>query len=332
MHRMTTDLVVSTYNVHSCVGTDGRYSVDRVARVIRELGSHVVCLQEVESNTPPDGAANPHRPPTRNRVWSEPHVDDQSSAIASLAGYDHHVFAPAIRSRATSRCRETHDYASSDDVSGSFGDGRRKGGGRASGFEERGANDMGRFGIAVLSKYPIVEVRTHQYQRYKRKTLRNAVACLISLPRDTMLWVVNTHLGCHFVGREQYRQAIELCAFVDSLESNPKICGVILCGDFNSPPMLPSMRFIRQRGLEDAWRLRAGRHSLFSGGTFPSSGRIFGAPCCARIRKLMRLDYIFVKEDEGQVVCKCVYVHDDGSDCAMASDHLPLCAAFAIGF
>jgi endonuclease/exonuclease/phosphatase family metal-dependent hydrolase len=42
-------VVVATYNVHRCVGTDGRRDVERVGAVIRELDADVVGLQEVEA-------------------------------------------------------------------------------------------------------------------------------------------------------------------------------------------------------------------------------------------------------------------------------------------
>jgi endonuclease/exonuclease/phosphatase family metal-dependent hydrolase len=37
---------VATYNVHACIGTDGRHDPDRVARVIGELDADIVALQE----------------------------------------------------------------------------------------------------------------------------------------------------------------------------------------------------------------------------------------------------------------------------------------------
>jgi endonuclease/exonuclease/phosphatase family metal-dependent hydrolase len=40
-------LVVATYNVHACVGTDRRYDPARVAAVLRELAADIVSLQEV---------------------------------------------------------------------------------------------------------------------------------------------------------------------------------------------------------------------------------------------------------------------------------------------
>lgn len=42
-------MIVSTYNVHRCIGTDGRHDPDRVAAVIRELDADVVGLQEVDA-------------------------------------------------------------------------------------------------------------------------------------------------------------------------------------------------------------------------------------------------------------------------------------------
>jgi endonuclease/exonuclease/phosphatase family metal-dependent hydrolase len=40
---------VATYNVHRCIGADGRHDPDRVAAVIRELDADVVGLQEVDA-------------------------------------------------------------------------------------------------------------------------------------------------------------------------------------------------------------------------------------------------------------------------------------------
>jgi endonuclease/exonuclease/phosphatase family metal-dependent hydrolase len=40
---------VATYNVHACVGRDGRRDVSRIVRILRELDADVIGLQEVES-------------------------------------------------------------------------------------------------------------------------------------------------------------------------------------------------------------------------------------------------------------------------------------------
>jgi endonuclease/exonuclease/phosphatase family metal-dependent hydrolase len=53
-------LRVATYNVHSCVGSDGRQDPERVASVIRELDADIVALQEF---TYPAGVALETRSP-----------------------------------------------------------------------------------------------------------------------------------------------------------------------------------------------------------------------------------------------------------------------------
>lgn len=42
-------VVLATYNIHRCVGQDGRYDPDRILRVLRELRANVIALQEVDS-------------------------------------------------------------------------------------------------------------------------------------------------------------------------------------------------------------------------------------------------------------------------------------------
>jgi len=42
-------LTVASYNIHRCIGTDGRRDVERVARVIESLDADIIALQEVES-------------------------------------------------------------------------------------------------------------------------------------------------------------------------------------------------------------------------------------------------------------------------------------------
>ena len=46
-------LRLMTYNVHSGVGMDGVYDVERIGRVVAGANPDVVCLQEVESNSKP---------------------------------------------------------------------------------------------------------------------------------------------------------------------------------------------------------------------------------------------------------------------------------------
>jgi len=178
------DIKISSYNVHSYVGNDGKYSANRLARVIRNGNADIVCLQEIEVNDIP----------IQTRLWSVLHSDDQPSTIAKLTGLQYHVFVPAIWSRASSRYKECHDEVTNNDVSGNFNDDEWKRRYASDKSNTQNRNGMGKFGIAILSRYPIVSIQIHEYKRYKHKTIRNCMACLVSLPNDTRVWIVNTHI------------------------------------------------------------------------------------------------------------------------------------------
>lgn len=42
------ELIVASYNIHKCVGTDGRFAPDRIAAVIAEMDADVVAIQEAD--------------------------------------------------------------------------------------------------------------------------------------------------------------------------------------------------------------------------------------------------------------------------------------------
>nr|WP_292770707.1 endonuclease/exonuclease/phosphatase family protein [Mesorhizobium sp.] len=42
------EMVIASYNVHKCIGTDGRFDPARIASVITELGADVVAIQEAD--------------------------------------------------------------------------------------------------------------------------------------------------------------------------------------------------------------------------------------------------------------------------------------------
>ncbi|MDB5526715.1 MAG: putative endonuclease/exonuclease/phosphatase protein [Rhizobium sp.] len=47
--RIQGDLIVASYNIHKCVGTDGRRDPDRIVQVIQEIGPDIIALQEVDT-------------------------------------------------------------------------------------------------------------------------------------------------------------------------------------------------------------------------------------------------------------------------------------------
>ena len=58
-------LKVMTYNIHRCVGIDGRYDPARIARVLKEVGADIIGLQEVDTSLfyEPVKASVPPAPP-----------------------------------------------------------------------------------------------------------------------------------------------------------------------------------------------------------------------------------------------------------------------------
>src|SRR5215813_7051813 len=42
-------LILATYNIHRCIGLDGRYDAGRIRDVVQELDADIIALQEVDS-------------------------------------------------------------------------------------------------------------------------------------------------------------------------------------------------------------------------------------------------------------------------------------------
>jgi endonuclease/exonuclease/phosphatase family metal-dependent hydrolase len=75
----TRRLRVATYNVHGCIGMDGKRSEGRVAEVIASMSADIVGLQELDLGRPRSAHA------------------DQAALIAAQLGWKYH-FHPAMRS------------------------------------------------------------------------------------------------------------------------------------------------------------------------------------------------------------------------------------------
>lgn len=69
---------IMTFNVHGCVGMDGKLSLARIARIIEQSGADIIALQELDVRRARSGDI------------------DQAQEIARLVGMQHH-FHPAIR-------------------------------------------------------------------------------------------------------------------------------------------------------------------------------------------------------------------------------------------
>jgi endonuclease/exonuclease/phosphatase family metal-dependent hydrolase len=76
--QSTSTLRLVSYNVHSCVGLDGRLSTARIAKVLEQCDADVIALQELDVN----------RPRTS--------LQDQAHEIARLLGIEQVLFHPAL--------------------------------------------------------------------------------------------------------------------------------------------------------------------------------------------------------------------------------------------
>jgi endonuclease/exonuclease/phosphatase family metal-dependent hydrolase len=252
---------VLTYNIHSCVGADGKYSVERVAHVLKQANADIVCLQEVEVNSALQ----------TTRIWSTGHRDDQPAILAQMVGYPYYKFVKAVTCVADKRtgCE-------------SFGEGE------------------GEFGVAILSKWLIQEHAVLQFSPFYKKTPRNVLACDILTPAGK-IWVLCTHLGCHYRGGEQLQQAKELRPFIESLLQDM----VILGGDLNCLHWFAAVKELKKVLIDSCGNM----------GTFPSIGLLQGS---------MKLDYVLYSSN---MTCGAAKVYVDG---AVASDHLAFSASLQI--
>ena len=48
-HDRNAGMLIASYNVHKCVGVDGKFDPVRISHVIREIGADVIALQEADS-------------------------------------------------------------------------------------------------------------------------------------------------------------------------------------------------------------------------------------------------------------------------------------------
>ena len=199
-------LQVLSYNVHSCIGTDGVYSPQRIVDVLAAAASVSACeatvsasatstcsastatpftivsLQEIESN----GARARQR-----RSRSTYHIgdvdddggdDDERRPIrtriwsAPHADDQPQLIADGLAAASSSRGSCDNYHVSFAPAIASVARGRCHERHGDPNDDHHVVAEMGKFGRAILSQLPIVETRIHRYKRYKRKTLRNAQA------------------------------------------------------------------------------------------------------------------------------------------------------------
>lgn len=230
-------LRVASYNIHRCIGRDRQPDVDRVAKVIRELGCDVIGLQEVDNRS--DGRHDSMQLDYLARV-----TDMEAVAGNTIV---HH---------------------------------------------------QGTFGNALLSRYPIVAIRRHDFSYLSREP-RGALEVDIAIG-DRVVSIVVTHLGLRPIERRfQVRQMLGL------LREIPAERMTVVLGDINE--WLPMGRPLR-------WLHGMLGHSPAER-SFPS-----GLP-------LFALDRVWVRPRRSLLA----FTTHPSHTARVASDHLPVKALIATG-
>lgn len=78
---MASKIRLVTWNIHKGIGTDRRYRLERIVRVLKDLDADVVCLQEVDRGVPRSA------------------YEDQSELLSEALGYPHAALGLNVRVR-----------------------------------------------------------------------------------------------------------------------------------------------------------------------------------------------------------------------------------------
>lgn len=103
--------------------------------------------------------------------------------------------------------------------------------------------DGGRYGLAILSRYPIRNVEVVRLPRGNEP--RVALAVEIELPNQARATIINLHFDWVKDDKFRYAQASELAEFLTELK-NP----YVLLGDFNDQPNSRTLELLRKGRLE----------------------------------------------------------------------------------
>lgn len=231
---------IMTYNVHSCIGNDGKDMPMRIAKIIAALHPDIVALQELDVGLSRTGC-----------------VDQAHMIAGELDMYVH--FHPSL-------------------------------------FIQEG-----RYGNAILSRYPIRPVKAGGLPSRRKEPRRGALWVEIDL-RGRAIQVINTHLGITPVRRRTQSATLLGPDWLGSARCRPP---VVLCGDMNATPGSYVHHSFSQK-LADAQLLVQGDRRPRK--TWPS------------ITPFLRLDHVFLSRDILVRSCRV----PRSMNAKMASDHLPL--------
>jgi len=183
----------------------------------------------------------------------------------------------------------------------------------------------GGYGIAILSRWPHIDVRIHRFIKPEPSTgssgqRRAAAVCgdpvegdycqgvlcvLIALPDGTVSWICNSHFGIGLNNTQQIEEARQTIAFVETQIWTTYPC--VFMGDLNSEPDQAPYRILNEpKILHDGW-IDGGQPPGDPGFTFPSD------------KPNRRIDYLWLSYGRLLIDVDDARVLD-----TQASDHRPL--------
>ncbi|HEY0711398.1 MAG TPA: endonuclease/exonuclease/phosphatase family protein [Polyangia bacterium] len=189
----------------------------------------------------------------------------------------------------------------------------------------------GHEGLAILSRYPVVEHARTPLPHATNDEARVLLSVGIDAGGERPTWVHTTHLNYRLHhGREREDQVM---AIADVVASRPDCIPQIILGDFNARPESDEIRWLcglttlggRRVFFQDAW---ASVHPGELGWTWASSNR--QTEPLAFLQPNRRLDYIFVtaarRDGRGRIHdCRLALDKPDASG-LFASDHFGVLA------
>ena len=175
------------------------------------------------------------------------------------------------------------------------------------------------FGNAIL--VAAGEVQAHEILALSLG--RVAQRALIALPRQRMLWVVNTHL--HHRPAEPLVRESQARAICEWMAEAPAADATVIAGDFNTPPFEPAYAVMTAAGYRSAFREANGEEPAV---TWPSGIQAptmdtDGDPSC--------LDYLWLGSSARARNARLVFNdHAPGDATHFPSDHFGILAEIDI--
>ncbi len=158
----------------------------------------------------------------------------------------------------------------------------------------------GQYGVAVLSRFPILSIDHRRFQHLREAERRGFIRVEVA-PFGQTISFITTHLDYQKADNRLF-EAKQLLSALASVKGP-----VIIAGDFNDEPSGDTYRLMLTT-FSDVWTGEA-QSSL----TFPAD------------RPVKRIDYVFIKRETGLRAKRARVVQ------TQASDHLPLVVDSEIG-